>query len=291
MLNRYLDEFINYISIEKGLSGNTIESYSRDLIKYISYLEKNGLKDTREDIISFIKKLKEDGLSIKSITRNLIAIRNFYKFLLMEGHREDDPSSNIDIPRVSLKLPSVLTIGEVDRLLNQPDLNTPLGLRDKAMLEILYATGMRVSELISLSINDVSVEIGYVVVLGKGSKERIIPIGEEAIYFLKEYMMRGRPKLEKRGSKYIFLNRSGNRLTRQGFWKIIKKYALDAHIMKNITPHILRHSFATHLLERGANLRSIQIMLGHSDISTTQIYTHITGKRLREIYNKFHPRA
>lgn len=295
-LVKLLDEFLNYLVVERGLSRNTLESYSRDLNKYIDYLEKHGISDIKETssshIIAFISTLTEKGLSTKTTARNLVAIRTFYKFLVSEKYLEENPAARIDSPKTWFRLPNTLALDEVERLLDQPDANTPLGMRDSAMLELLYATGLRVSELISLSLNNINLEAGYLIALGKGSKERIVPIGDHAAKKVREYMVSARNRLlKKSNSPYIFVNRSGKFISRQGFWKIIKKYALKAGIKKNIAPHTLRHSFATHLLERGADLRSVQTMLGHVDISTTQIYTHVTRERLKKLHTQLHPRA
>jgi integrase/recombinase XerD len=295
-LFQLLDEFLNYLVVERGLSKNTLESYSRDLNKYINYLEKKGISDIKEtsslDIMSFISTLKESGLATKTTARNLVAIKMFYRFLFNERHIKENPAIKIDSPKTWFNLPNTLTVDEVERLLNKPDMNTALGMRDSAMLELLYATGMRVSELTSSSLNDINLEAGYIIVLGKGSKERIIPIGVQAVKKINEYLTDSRKRLLKNSSSsFIFLNRSGKPISRQGFWKVIKKYAIQAQINKNITPHTLRHSFATHLLERGADLRSVQTMLGHVDISTTQIYTHVTRERLKKLHSQLHPRA
>jgi integrase/recombinase XerD len=295
-LFQLLDEFLNYLVVERGLSKNTLESYSRDLNKYINYLEKKGISDIKEtsslDIMSFISTLKESGLATKTTARNLVAIKMFYRFLFNERYIKENPAIKIDSPKTWFNLPNTLTVDEVERLLNKPDMNTALGMRDSAMLELLYATGMRVSELTSSSLNDINLEAGYIIVLGKGSKERIIPIGVQAVKKINEYLTDSRKRLLKNSSSsFIFLNRSGKPISRQGFWKVIKKYAIQAQINKNITPHTLRHSFATHLLERGADLRSVQTMLGHVDISTTQIYTHVTRERLKKLHSQLHPRA
>jgi integrase/recombinase XerD len=230
-------------------------------------------------------------LSVRSIARNLSALKMFYRFLVSEGKIETNPARLLSAPKLPRRLPGVLSTGEVERLLAQPDLNTGRGKRDKAMLELLYATGLRVSELVNLKITNVNMEAGYVRTVGKGSKERMVPMGAKALEALKEYVVQGRPAfLKRKSSSYLFLNARGKPLTRQGFWKTIKRIGLAAGIRKEIYPHSLRHSFASHLLERGADLRSVQIMLGHADISTTQIYTHVTRERLKQIHQKHHPR-
>lgn len=295
-MEQLLDQFLNYLTVERGLSPNTLDSYSRDLIKYLDYLSTKGIKDISKTsdltIISFIATLKNGGLSNRSVARNLTSIRMFYRFLTEDHHINDNPTLNIETPKRELRLPQVLSIEEVDVLLQQPDSSTSLGLRDAAFLELLYATGLRASEIISLALNDINLEAGYLIAYGKGSKERLIPIGEVAQNLIKKYLKNSRPTLLKnKQSHHLFTTRSGKSMTRQGFWKLIKKYALAAGIRKKITPHTLRHSFATHLLERGADLRSVQMMLGHADISSTQIYTHVTTERLKKIHNQYHPRS
>ena len=293
--NSLLDSYFNYITVEKGLSLNTLESYSRDLNRFVSFLEKSGidpLSAEHQDVLSFLMHLRNEGLKIRSCTRSLIAVRSFYKFLQREGIYESSPTLKIDIPKYWNKLPEVLNIAEVEKLLETPDLNTPLGIRDKSMLEVIYATGLRVSELVSLKMENINHQVGYLTTMGKGSKERVIPLGETALHWIKEYITIVRVVLlRERSSSVLFLNYAGRRMTRQGFWKIIRSNALKAGIAKKISPHILRHSFATHLLERGADLRSLQVMLGHSDISTTQIYTHVNAERLKSIHKQYHPRG
>lgn len=295
-MKRVLKDFISYLSVERGLAVNTLESYQRDLVKYLNYLKKQRLdrfEDASRKIISqFLMEEKEKGLSPATLTRNLASIRSFYNFLLQEQIVQRNPAAETESPRREKKLPQVLSFQDVELLLEQPKTGNPIGLRDKAMLELLYATGIRVSELVALSINNINMKTGFLRCEGKGSKERMIPLGSMALFSLQEYLQFGRPKLLKIiNEKAFFLNQHGSRLTRQGFWKIFKKYALKAKISKEITPHTLRHSFATHLLENGADLRSVQEMLGHADISTTQIYTQITKRKIKEIYNQTHPRA
>ncbi|MBI3815796.1 MAG: site-specific tyrosine recombinase XerD [Nitrospinae bacterium] len=296
-----VNEFVNYITIEKGYSRNTIESYQRDIVKFLKFIKSETRaiasidefsRVEQKGIIAYLLHLREKGFSSASLARHLVSIKVFYKFLMLEEIIDINPTENIESPRLLRHLPDFLTLEEVDRLLLQPDLNDNLGIRDIAMLELLYATGLRVSELISLKINDVNMERGYIITFGKGSKERVVPLGRSAQEKLKRYLEESRHILVKgRGGDDLFVNRFGEKMTRQGFWKIIKKYALLAGIKKDISPHTLRHSFATHLLERGADLRSVQQMLGHADISTTQIYTHVVRERLKEIYDKHHPRA
>jgi integrase/recombinase XerD len=295
-MDQLLDEFLTHLLVERGLSLNTLESYSRDIHKYLDFLLARGTKDISETsdvtIGLFLATLKKTSLSHRTIARNLSSIKMFYKYLAENKHIPSNPALNLDSPKGAVTLPHVLSIDEVDLLLQQPDRKKTGGLRDAALLELLYATGLRVSELVGLRLNDLNLEAGYLLAFGKGSKERLVPIGEVAQNVMGEYLHRARPHfLGPWHSSYIFSSRKGKPLTRQGFWKIIKKYSQAAGIIKNITPHTLRHSFASHLLERGADLRSVQIMLGHADISTTQIYTHVTSERLKKIHTQFHPRA
>jgi len=288
-----LDQFINYLRIERGLAGNTVASYSRDLIKFSQFLAAQNLsplKVTQDQIEKYIKTLGE-RLVARSVARNISAIKTFFRFLVSEGRIESSPARLLEAPRTLHRLPGVLSQQEVERLLAQPDGASPRGQRDCAMLEILYATGLRVSELVGLKMTNINMEAGYLRTLGKGAKERAVPMGGRALEAIKIYLSAGRFKMEKgRNSPYLFLNPSGRPMSRQGFWKIIKKYGAEAGIIKKISPHSIRHSFATHLLNAGADLRSVQIMLGHEDISTTQIYTHVTGERLKEVHEKYHPR-
>lgn len=293
-----LDDFIHFLVVEKGLSKNTIVSYKRDLNSYIHYLknveqlgELNGVQ--RPQIVHFLKFLKDSGKSSKTLARHIASIRAFHHFLLREKAVDHDPTVHIESPQHERSLPKVLSMEEVETLLESPKLSDPYGYRDKAMLEMMYATGIRVSELIGLKLSDVHLTMGFVRCMGKGSKERIIPIGKTASDAIDEYLEKGRPKLASKKHKddSLFLNHHGKGLSRQGFWKILKRLTADAGIEKELTPHTLRHSFATHLLENGADLRAVQEMLGHADISTTQIYTHVTKTRLKDVYTKFHPRA
>jgi len=295
-MEQLLDQFLNYLAVERGLSINTLEAYSRDLNKYLDFLSLKGIKEigatSDVTIISFIALLKKQGLSNRSIGRNISSIKMFYRFLSEGHHITSNPAANIEPPKGTSKLPHILSIEEVDLLLEKPVMTKPLGLRDRTLLQLLYATGLRVSELVSLPLNNINLEAGYLIAYGKGSKERLVPMGEVAQNYLKLYLEKARPQiLGDHHSNYLFVSRRGKPLTRQGFWKLIKKYALSAGIQKNITPHTLRHSFASHLLEGGADLRSVQMMLGHADISTTQIYTHVTSERLKKIHSQFHPRA
>ncbi|HWO75794.1 MAG TPA: site-specific tyrosine recombinase XerD [Bacillus sp. (in: firmicutes)] len=291
-------DFIHFLRVEKGLSNNTITSYHRDLRAYTQYLQTiekmDSLKDvSRPIIMKFLAHLKDSGKSSKTIARHISSIRSFHQFLLREKQLDHDPTVHIDLPKQEKTLPKVLNLDEVEALLSASYKGDSFSLRDRAMLEVLYATGLRVSELIGLNIGDVHTMLGFVRCIGKGNKERIVPLGSKAKEALEEYLEKGRPKLvnRKNRSEALFLNHHGNRLTRQGFWKILKQIASSAGIEKTITPHTLRHSFATHLLENGADLRAVQEMLGHADISTTQIYTHVSKARLKDVYKQFHPRA
>jgi len=295
-MNELLDEFIYHLAVERGLAENTLVSYRLDLNGYIAFCRKCGLSSLKQTdrniIMSYLFQLQMEGCSPATISRRLAAVRSFYRYLVSEDILFKDPASSLEFPKLSQKLPRVLTVQEVELLLSQPSISEPAGIRDKAMLELLYATGIRVSELVSLDLEHVNLESGFVRCFGKGAKERIVPLGDVAVRYLKEYLVRGRNKLKKSGNTpALFVNQHGRRLTRQGFWKIIKKYALAAKINKEVTPHTFRHSFATHLLENGADLRSVQEMLGHADISTTQIYTHLTRQRLKDVYDRSHPRA
>ncbi|MFD2168881.1 site-specific tyrosine recombinase XerD [Tumebacillus lipolyticus] len=295
-MDRLIERFIHYLAVERGLALNTLESYQRDLIGYVSFLERSGVTDLnqtrRANIIGFLAELQRKGRATTTISRNLASLRAFYSFLLRDSLIDVDPTANLESPKIEKRLPKVLSVKEVESLLEGPDTGTVAGGRDKAMLELLYATGIRVSELVSLNLSDVNLNMGFLKCFGKGSKERIIPLGSVALTTVSDYLLNSRGKLLRdQAEESLFLNHHGQRLSRQGFWKIIKKYAQSAQIEKEITPHTLRHSFATHLLENGADLRAVQEMLGHADISTTQIYTHLTKSRLKEVYAKAHPRA
>ncbi|MBY0084490.1 site-specific tyrosine recombinase XerD [Brevibacillus sp. M2.1A] len=295
-MDSLIDQFIHFLTVEKGLARNTLESYQRDMVAFTSYLQEQGVAriedSTRTHIIGYLLVLREKGRATATLSRNMASIRAFYQFLIRDKYIDKDPSIHLETPKIEKRLPKVLSVEEVERLLESPPVNHPAGLRDKAMLELLYATGIRVSELVNLDSADVNLDMGFVKCLGKGSKERIIPLGSVAIQMVRHYLQAGRPKLVKgTGDTALFLNHLGKQITRQGFWKIIKRYAQKSNIRAEITPHTLRHSFATHLLENGADLRSVQEMLGHADISTTQIYTHVTRTRIKDIYAKTHPRA
>ncbi len=295
-VNELLDAYIDHLRVEKGLARNTLEAYSRDLTEYLQWVEKTlerPLREVRdEDLRFYFLEKKQGGMSPRSVRRKASSLRGLHRFLQKEGYMAEDPTELLEVPRLGAPLPRDLTLEEVDRLLAQPDPAEPLGVRNQAMLELLYATGLRVSELLALRLQDLNLEVGYVVAYGKGKKERLVPVGEVALEKLKEYLSRVRPGLTKSARvPYVFLNRSGRRLSRQGFWKLLHRYAIQAGISSPVTPHVLRHSFATHLLERGADLRSVQLMLGHASISTTQIYTHLNRERLKQIYQRHHPRA
>lgn len=295
-MQELIESFLSYLAVERGLSKNTIISYRRDLKKYIKFIEDsqiNSLSATsRKNISDFMFSLKDKGLSATSIARNLVAIKVFYRFLVRERILKVDPSGLLDSPKLWKKIPDTLSVQEVEALLAATNLRKIQGIRDRAILELLYATGLRVSEAVNLKIQDVNLEVGFLRCIGKGSKERIVPLGKKAIIAIKRYLDEARPKLVKNsfGDSVLFLSRLGKKISRQSFWKLIKYYARKARIKKVIRPHTLRHSFATHLLERGADLRSVQEMLGHADISTTQIYTHIDKNRLKLIHKTFHPR-
>ncbi|MFD2445926.1 site-specific tyrosine recombinase XerD [Bacillus sp. CGMCC 1.16607] len=298
MAEDHLKDFIHFLIVEKGLAQNTIVSYERDLKSYLSFLKnienKHDLNEIkRGQIVHFLGHLKKQGKSSKTLARHTASIRAFHQFLIREKVVDHDPTVHIESPQLERTLPKVLSMEEVETLLESPKLMNHFGYRDKAMLELLYATGMRVSELIGLNNGDVHLSLGFVRCIGKGNKERIIPIGSTAANVLQDYIDKARYKFlsSRQREEALFLNHHGKRLTRQGFWKILKKLVAEAGIEKELTPHTLRHSFATHLLENGADLRAVQEMLGHADISTTQIYTHVTKTRLKEVYTKFHPRA
>jgi len=294
-MKELIDTFLDYLSVERGLSSNTISAYRGDLNAYLDFMSGNHIealsKISREDITGFMLNQKDRSIAVNSVARRLAAIRMFHRFLTREKILKSDPTNLIDSPRLWKKIPDTLTLNEVESLIAQPDIRDSQGIRDKAILETLYATGMRVSEAVNLRRDNVNLEIGFLRCIGKGNKERVIPLGKKAIASIKRYLEVSRPEiLKKKSSEYLFVSRIGRKISRQSFWKLIKRYARQARIKKPIRPHILRHSFATHLLERGADLRSVQEMLGHSNISTTQIYTHINRDRLKSIHKQFHPR-
>ncbi|UCH36578.1 MAG: site-specific tyrosine recombinase XerD [Armatimonadota bacterium] len=285
-----LDLFLDHVALERGLSNNTIAAYRRDLEAFLAFLAEIGapkLADADEShLLRYLGRLRKAGAAPTTVLRKLSAVRSFYRYLMREGMIEQDPTANIESHRLETRLPGVLTLAQVEAMLAKPDSSTARGLRDRALLELLYATGLRVSEAVELEIGDVNLKLGFVRCMGKGSKERIVPLGRKAIEALEPYLAS-----RKSGSTALFPGRAGGKLTRVACWKIIKRYAALAGIAERVSPHTLRHSFATHLLERGADLRAIQEMLGHADISTTEIYTHVSADHLREVYQSTHPRA
>jgi len=294
-MNELIEQFLSYISVERGMADNTLSSYKRDLRKFSDFLKSKKTetidKVSRQMINSFMMAERERGLASNSVSRELACIKSFFKFLLKENIIKDDAANIIESPKLWKKLPFTLSVEEVGTLLNAPNVRDPMEARDKACLELMYATGMRVSELVNLKMDDINMGVGFVKCFGKGSKERIVPFGKKAEESIRRYLEKSRPQfLKKNISNSLFLTRLGKPMSRQTFWKIIKRYAKIAKIKKKVTPHSLRHSFATHILERGADLRIVQEMLGHSDISTTQIYTHVSKDRLKSIHQKFHPR-
>lgn len=284
--------FLDHLTVERGLSPRTVEAYKGDLALFFSEVGKRPGDVSREDVRAFLGRQRSQGRTGTTAARRLVALRTFYRFLLLERRVESDPTENVEAPKAIKKLPSYLTPEEVDRLLAAPDLSSPSGLRNRAILEVLYATGMRVSELTGLTVQQLNADAGFVLVMGKGSKERVVPLGEEALDWIRRYRESARPALlGERTSPALFVTARGGALSRQMVWVMIGRCARAAGITKHLSPHTLRHSFATHLLEHGADLRSVQLLLGHADISTTQIYTHLEQERLKRIYKQFHPRA
>jgi integrase/recombinase XerD len=291
--SRTVERFLDSLLLERGLSERTIQAYGGDIRRLCQALEKKGkdpLVASQEQVATHLRELRRRGLAPRSVARSLVSIRSFYDHLVESADREDNPAVNLSPPRLWRTLPKVLSEADVETLLAVPDWEQPLGLRDKAMLELLYATGMRVSELVELELGQLRIEFGFVVVRGKGDKERVVPVGEQAETWLNRYLQEVRSQRARGRHERVFINRFGRPLSRQGFWKKLRQYCLDAGI-EVISPHVIRHSFATHLLEHGADLRSVQMMLGHADISTTQIYTHIHAQRLRSLYDLYHPRS
>ena len=291
-----ISSFLTHVRVEKGLSTNTVSAYRRDLMKFCEFAQKRKLAFegvSRGNLVDFLAGLYRQKLESKTVARHLVTLRNFYRFAQMQELIKEDPSVNLESPKIHRALPGYLRLEDVERLLNQPDVKTPIGLRDRAMLEVLYSTGLRVSELIGLRITDLDAQVGCERCIGKGDKERIVPVGRKALAIVEKYLRDARPKLlgKRIGSPALFVNRRGVSLSRVGVWKILSAYGRRAGLRVSLTPHMLRHSFATHLLERGADLRSVQLMLGHADISTTQIYTHVVEERLKQIYKAHHPRA
>ncbi len=295
-MNLLLDEYMNYLAMEKGVSLNTLEAYSRDIGRFLAFIEAKGLKGIQDissdHVITYLGMQRRQGLSSASVNRGVTAIRGFYRYLVAEKKVDENPVAHIESSKAWMRLPDTLTREEMTRLIEAPSGEGPSDLRDAAMLELLYATGLRVSELIDLTTNSINWQAGYLIARGKGNKERVVPIGRTALAVLNLYMEKSRPEfLKGRESGILFLNRFGRGLTRQGIWKIVRKYATQVGLAGKVHPHTFRHSFATHLLEGGADLRSVQAMLGHADIATTQVYTHVTRERLREVHRKFHPRG
>jgi len=292
---RVLDRYLESLAVERGLSKNTVDGYRNDLSRLGEALAKKGGRDLLAalpaDLSAHMRDLQRQGLSPRSSARALSAIRGFYEHLITAGERKDNPAVNLLPPKLWKPLPKVLSEDEVEALLATPDVGTPLGLRDRAMLELLYATGLRVSELVGLTLPQLRLDVGFLIAFGKGSKERVVPVGEQAEMWVKRYLRDVRPDLARGRHQAVFANKDGDPMSRVGFWMLIKKHGLKAGIRAEISPHVLRHSFATHLLEHGADLRAVQTMLGHVDISTTQIYTHIHQQRLKSLYDRFHPRS
>ncbi len=295
-MEQHIEDYLDYLGLERGLAENTLESYGRDLRQFSRYLSSHYAKPwetlDRGQILLYLDSLKRQGKSAATVSRSLASIRSFFRFLNREGALSGNPAALLDTPKVEKRLPRVLSPTEVETLLYRPVLSSPVGLRDRAMFEVLYATGIRVSELVSLQVADINLAAGFIKCKGKGGKERMVPLGTVAVKAVEGYLGTGRKQLVRSGEvRALFVNCHGRQMTRQGFWKLLKKHVRGTNIEANISPHTLRHSFATHLLDNGADLRAVQEMLGHADISTTQIYTHVTRTRLREIYDKAHPRA
>lgn len=293
---RLIDDFIAYLRVGKGLSGNTTEAYATDLNFFVTYITDLGIYEpaglTATTVLSWLVHQKTQGLHARTISRRLSSLRSFFNFLRLERIVTANPVTTIQNPKIGLYLPDVLSIEEVERLLNAPNIKTPLGMRDRAILELTYACGLRASEVVTLKLGQIDMDLAYLRVIGKGDKERVVPIGEVAMGVLNDYIRKARHFLLKTaGSEFLFAGRNGHPISRQRFWQILKQYALQAGLKAEISPHSLRHSFATHLLEGGADLRVVQMLLGHSSITTTQIYTHLDLQHLREVHKRFHPRA
>lgn len=290
-----LDSYLSHLRFERGLAENTVLAYRRDLTAFLAFLERNSIdlsSVTREHLMAYLQELY-GRLSSRSVMRNIVSLRSFFRFLVLDGFVSHDPTETLSSPKTWRALPKYLTKTEVELLLQQPDQSTPHGQRDRAMLEVLYATGLRVSELVGLRVADVNLEVGFLLTMGKGSKERIVPLGETAVQFVKHYLAGAYHWFKRKNpsNRDLFLTQQGRRMSRQYFWMLVNRYGKQIGLADRLSPHVLRHSFATHLLENGADLRAVQIMLGHSDISTTQIYTHVTRLRLKKLYDQYHPRA
>ena len=294
-LEAHVRTFLNAVRVEKGLADNTIKAYRRDMEKFAAFAQQRKLSTAhvqRSDIVDFLGTLYRKGLDSRSVARHLVTVRNFFRFALIEGYIDRDPSAMIESPKFRRSLPEFLSVEEVDRLLCQPDTTSVIGLRDRAMIELMYSCGLRVSELCGLRVSDLQLEEGCLRCIGKGNKERLVPVGRQALEAVERYLRESRPKLlGDRSSTHLFLGQTGNAIDRVAYWQRLRDYGRKAGLQKSLRPHMLRHSFATHLLDRGADLRSVQIMLGHSDISTTQIYTHVVEQRLKQVYRAHHPRA
>ncbi|MEE8349457.1 MAG: site-specific tyrosine recombinase XerD [Acidobacteriota bacterium] len=295
MQERAFQNYLNHLQVERGLALNTVAAYRRDLLEFFAVLKSREWKlETvgKPELGLYIQHLY-GHLSARSVMRKIASLRSFFRFLLLDGYLQEDPAETLESPKTWRTLPKYLTEGEVDTLLGLPDLTTPHGLRDRAMLEVLYATGVRVSELVRIRLEEMNLELGWIRVFGKGSKERLVPVGDSAVAFVQQYLEEARGHfLRKRGpSPFLFLTQQGRPMTRQYFWLLVTRFGREVGVKRSLSPHVLRHSFATHLLEHGADLRAVQLMLGHADISTTQIYTHVTRERLKHIYDQYHPRA
>ncbi|MCH8820613.1 MAG: site-specific tyrosine recombinase XerD [Acidobacteria bacterium] len=295
MQERAFQNYLNHLQVERGLAVNTVQAYRRDILELLAFLGSHrwGLEEVgKQELTQYIQHLY-GHLSARSVVRKIASLRSFFRFLLLDGYLQEDPAETLESPKIWRTLPKFMSEEEVEKLLGQPDLTTPHGLRDRTMLEVLYATGLRVSELVQIRLEEMNREAGWVRTFGKGSKERLVPVGDSAITFVEQYLEEARGHfLRKRApSPYLFLTQQGRPMTRQYFWMLVTKYGEQVGIKRKLSPHVLRHSFATHLLEHGADLRAVQLMLGHADISTTQIYTHVTRARLKQIYDKYHPRA
>ena len=294
-LDAQIRSFLNYLRVEKGLSDNTMYAYQRDMMKFAEFAAKQKValaQVERAHVVDFLRSLYLKKLDSRSVARHLVTIRHFFRFCFAEGLIQEDPAANVQSPKFRQSLPEFLSLAEVDRLLAQPDANSTIGLRDKAMIELLYSTGLRVSELCGLKTQDIQMDLGCLRCIGKGNKERLVPVGKRALQGVQEYVTKSRPQiLGKQTSSFLFPSRTGRAINRIVFWKILGTYGRKAGLRKALTPHMLRHSFATHLLDRGADLRSVQMMLGHADIATTQIYTHVVEERLKQVYKAHHPRA
>jgi integrase/recombinase XerD len=287
--------FVNSLRVEKGLSENTIQAYRRDMLKFMAFMSERHLKTAeieRSHVVEFLASLYHKGLDSRSVARHLVTIRHFFRFAMMEEYTQEDPATTIQSPKFRQNLPEFLSLAEVERLLQQPDASTVVGLRDRAMIELMYSCGLRVSELCGLRVADLRMEDGCLRCIGKGDKERLVPVGKKALAIVAKYLRDSRPKLlGDASSPSLFLHQKGGEMHRITFWKMLRTYGRKAALRKEVTPHMLRHSFATHLLDGGADLRSVQMMLGHADIATTQIYTHVVEDRLKQVYKAHHPRA